>query len=160
MRSCGIQKHCTLCGERDETRDHLFFACPYSYTVYDNIAARLLGQLMDPDCSATLLSIQHTRFAPLDAVLVRMVFQMTIYSIWREHNGRRHQKPWVTAAQLTRSIDKTMRNRISSLKYRHDHKFEGLMRRWFEVAHLSFSTHFTFQLCYSFFGSLSYHLLS
>ncbi|CAG7893252.1 unnamed protein product, partial [Brassica rapa] len=45
-----------------------------------------------------------------------------------------HQKPWSTAAQLTRYIDKTMCNRISSLEYRDDHKFEGLMRQWFEVA--------------------------
>ncbi|CAG7883108.1 unnamed protein product, partial [Brassica rapa] len=51
----------------------------------------------------------------------------------REHNRRRHQKSWSTAVQVTRCIDRTMRNRISSLKYGRDHKFEELMRRWFEV---------------------------
>ena len=29
MRFWGMIQGCTLCGERDETRDHLFFACPY-----------------------------------------------------------------------------------------------------------------------------------
>ncbi|KAG5375382.1 hypothetical protein IGI04_039978 [Brassica rapa subsp. trilocularis] len=59
---------------------------------------------------------------------------MTIYTLWKERNGRRHQKPWFTAAQLTCSIDKTMRNGITSLKYGRDHKLKGLRRRWLEVA--------------------------
>ncbi|CDY08633.1 BnaC04g19420D [Brassica napus] len=71
----------------------------------------------------------------MDWVLVRLVFQMVIYyNVWKERNGRRHQKPWSTAAQVTRSIDKMIRNRISSLKYEPSHKFEGLRRRWFELA--------------------------
>ncbi|XP_013665256.1 uncharacterized protein LOC106369680 [Brassica napus] len=133
MRSWGMQQHCTLCGEIDETRDHLFFACTFSYTVLDNIAGRLLGQRMDPEWSDTLLAIQHARFSPLDWILVRMVFQMTIYNVWKERNGRRHQKLWSTAAQITRLIDKTVRNRITSLKYGPSHKYAGLMQRWFTV---------------------------
>lgn len=134
MRSWGVLQHCTLCGELDETKDHLFFACPFSYTVWDNVGSRLLGHRMDPDWSDALRSLHHTRFHPMDSILVRLVFQMTIYCVWRERNGRRHQKPWSRAAQITRSIDRTMQNRISSLKYGPNHKFEGLMRRWFEVS--------------------------
>ncbi|XP_018453524.1 uncharacterized protein LOC108824598 [Raphanus sativus] len=33
MRAWGIQQGCMLCGERDESRDHIFFACPLTYTV-------------------------------------------------------------------------------------------------------------------------------
>ena len=29
MRAWGQVQCCLLCGEPDETRDHLFFACPY-----------------------------------------------------------------------------------------------------------------------------------
>ena len=134
MRNWGVNQHCTLCGKPDETRDHLFFACPYSYTVWDNMAERLLGRRMNPDWSVTLLFIQRTRAPSLDSVLVRLVFQLTIYSLWRERNGRRHQQPWSTTAQMTRLIDRTIRNRISSLKYRRGHKLEGLLRRWFEVS--------------------------
>lgn len=88
----------------------IFFSCLYSYTVWDNVAGRLLGQRMDPDWSDTLMFTQCASFSPLDSMLVRMMFQMTIYGVWRERNGRRHQNPWSTAAQVTRSIDKTMRN--------------------------------------------------
>ena len=37
MRSWSIILGCGLCGERDETRDHLFFACPYSFTVSEGL---------------------------------------------------------------------------------------------------------------------------
>ncbi|XP_013594585.1 PREDICTED: uncharacterized protein LOC106302669 [Brassica oleracea var. oleracea] len=49
MRAWGVQQGCILCGERDETRDHLFFACPYSYTVWDRLASRLVGRRINPD---------------------------------------------------------------------------------------------------------------
>ena len=130
----GVCSNIALCGEIDETRDHLFFSCPFSYTVWDNIAGRLLSQRMSPDWSDTLLAIQHARFSPLDWILVRMVFEMTIYNVWKERNGRRHQKLWSTAAQITPLIDKTVRNRITSLKYGPSHKYAGLMQRWFTVA--------------------------
>ncbi|KAH0937539.1 hypothetical protein HID58_005000 [Brassica napus] len=52
---------------------------------------------------------------------------------WGERNARKHGKAWVWMEQLAHKIDKTMRNRISSLKYRHGSKLEGLMRRWFEL---------------------------
>ena len=42
MRAWGIQQGCVLCGERDETRDHIFFACPYSFTVWDKLVNRLV----------------------------------------------------------------------------------------------------------------------
>ena len=45
MRTWGIQQGCPLYGERDETRDHLFFACPFSFTVWDTLANRLTGNI-------------------------------------------------------------------------------------------------------------------
>ncbi|CAG7898468.1 unnamed protein product [Brassica rapa] len=41
MRVWGLQQGCMLCGEPDETRDHVFFACPYSFTIWDKLANRL-----------------------------------------------------------------------------------------------------------------------
>ncbi|XP_013650456.2 uncharacterized protein LOC106354968 [Brassica napus] len=48
MRTWGIQQDCVLCGEKYETRDHLFFACPYSYTVWDRLASKLIGLSINP----------------------------------------------------------------------------------------------------------------
>jgi len=134
MRAWGILHGCPLCGERDETRDHVFFACPYSFTVWDKLANRLSGNRTDPDWMTSLQFLSANNLQIMDKILLKMVFQATIYHLWQERNRRRHQTGHRTVDQTVRVIDKAMRNRISSLRYRADHKFTGLMRRWFEVS--------------------------
>ncbi|KAL0698592.1 hypothetical protein Bca4012_054714 [Brassica carinata] len=70
----------------------------------------------------------------MDGVLVKMVFQMKIYGVWKECSGRRHQKLWSTAVQITCFIDNTMHNKITSLKYGPNHKYKEFMQKRFEVA--------------------------
>ncbi|XP_013639752.1 PREDICTED: uncharacterized protein LOC106345022 [Brassica oleracea var. oleracea] len=134
MRSWGIEQCCMFCGEKNETRDHLFFACPYSFTVWTNTAKRLLGGAITPDRTDTVASLMLPARTRHDHVLKMMVFQTVFYSVWKERNSRRHGGVWVTTEKITRTIDKQIRNRISSLRYVKNHPLEGLMRRWFEVS--------------------------
>ena len=133
MRVWGLQQECLLCGEKDETRYHLFFACPYSFMVWVRATGSLLGNRITPDWQDTVTRIQYDRGNKMDMVLMRMVFQMAVYHIWRERNTRRHGKAWIPMEKLAYQIDKTMRNIILSLRYSYGSKLEGLMRRWFEV---------------------------
>lgn len=116
-----------LCGEKNETRDHLFFACPYSFTVWLQTAGKLFGNAISPDWNDTVVSLLQPARSRLDSVLRRIVFQTVLYSIWREQNSRRHGGVWVTTEKISRSIDKQVRNRISSLRYAWDHPLKGLM---------------------------------
>ena len=93
MRNWGVQHECLLCGEKNETRDHLFFACPFSYIVWITVTGRLLGRRVTPDWQDTVTRLRYDRGAKMDKILGRMVFQMTVYHIWRERNARRHEKP-------------------------------------------------------------------
>lgn len=34
MRGWGMEQNCVFCGERDASRDHLYFACSYTFTVW------------------------------------------------------------------------------------------------------------------------------
>lgn len=122
---------CTLCGERDETRDHMFFACPYSFTVWHGLANHILGTHTDPDWQITLNHLQELNVSKLDAILIKMLFQMVIYHLWRERNARRHHISWMTTDAMRNVIDKSMWNRIFSLKYKTGHKYAGLLQRWF-----------------------------
>ena len=134
MRVWGLQQGCMLCGELDETRDHVFFACTYSFTIWDKLANRLSGSRTDPDWTITLQFVSENNLQVMDKILLKMVFQTTIYHIWRERNGRRHHAGFRSVDQLVRIIDKAIRNRITSLRYRADHKFAGLMQGWFVVS--------------------------
>lgn len=86
MRSWGIQQRCFLCGEPDETRDHLFFICPYSFTVWSDVTGSLLGKCLTLDWLDTLSAIaamanQHQRH-----ILIHLAFQATMYWVWKEQN--------------------------------------------------------------------------
>lgn len=111
-----------FCGEREERRDHLFFACPITFTIWTTLTLRLLGTLASPDWNATTRSLLRQNRNKLDSVLLQMVFQTSIYFIWRERNTRKHQGVWGTTDGMIRRIKKAIRNRISSLKYTGNHK--------------------------------------
>lgn len=115
MRMWGIRQDCVLCGERDETRDRMFFACPYSYSVWDRVASVLIGPGINPDWQDTLTFIQDGGRCQLDSILLRLAFKTTVYHVWRERNARRHLSGNQTVAQLIKLIDKAVKNRISSL---------------------------------------------
>lgn len=131
MRQWGVTQGCVFCGERDESRDHLFFACPFSYTVWDGLARPLLRARINPDWQLTLTQLQRFPVQRLDLILVKLLFQLVVYSLWRDRNARRHGTAFSSTDQMMRAIDKMMRNRIVSLCYRPESKYGGLLQRWF-----------------------------
>ncbi|KAG2283187.1 hypothetical protein Bca52824_054407 [Brassica carinata] len=65
--------------------------------------------------------------------IILEVFQSCIYHLWRERNERRHRTDFRIVDQAYRIIDKSIRNMITSLRYRAGHKLAGILQRWFEV---------------------------
>lgn len=131
--SWGQPQFCLFCGEPDEIRDHLFFACPYTYTLWLKLAGNLFGMEPDPDWDTTLSRILTGSYDRLTFILLRLVLQVTIYFIWRERNERKHNTSNKSVDQLAKLIDKTIRNRITSTKYALNPRLYGLMIRWFEA---------------------------
>lgn len=135
IRKWGETQSCLLCGETNETRDHLFFACPYSYTVWTMLLSTLLSHRINPDWNLTVNSILRNRLSKVDRMLVKMVFQSTVYWIWRERNGRRHQKPHNTPLSLGRTIHKDIQHRLLSRRRTptEDDKADDVDIQWSEV---------------------------
>lgn len=133
MRQWGITQGCVFCGTRDESRDHLFFACSFSFTIWSTLTASLLGTAVSLDWTTTVRSVQRRNRNKLGVILLRLVFHSTLYHVWKERNSRRHQGSSLSTEAIVSQIDKGIRNRISSLKYRGNHKLEGLFRRWLEA---------------------------
>ena len=57
MKNWGIEQCCMLCGEKNETRYHLFFTCPFSFTAWLNIAGKLMGSAITLDWNDTVASL-------------------------------------------------------------------------------------------------------
>ncbi|XP_056856018.1 uncharacterized protein LOC130505438 [Raphanus sativus] len=121
------------CGEKDENRDHLYYTCPYTFTVWMTVAERLLGAAITPDWDDTVVSLLSTTRSRLDTVILRPVFHTSIYVIWKESNSRRHGGACAFVEATSKGIGKVVKNDISSLKYKGNHKLEGLLQRWFAV---------------------------
>lgn len=117
MRQWGCVQVCLFCGERDESRDHLFFACSFSYLVWLDVAGGLLHSEPDPDWNGTLLCLCVQQNEGHCYIFLRLAFQATIYCLWRERNDRRHNKRFCTHTQVSKTIEKLIRNPISSLRY-------------------------------------------
>lgn len=130
-RAWGCIQPCLLCGEPDETRDQLFFACPYSFTVWINLVGYLLGPRVNPDWSLTITSLLSTRRKEIDTDLLKLAFQATIYNLWRERNSRRHHGHPQSAGQLVRVIDNLIKNMISSLRHQRPSFYNEMMQHWF-----------------------------
>lgn len=129
----GHPQGCLFCGEPDETRDHLFFACPYPFTLWIKVVGNLFGQEPDPDWDTTMAHLLTGSFDRLTFILLRLVLQVTIYYIWRERNDRKHNNSARPVNHVSKLIDKTVRNRITSTGYALKPRLQGLMRRWFEA---------------------------
>ena len=78
-----------LCGEPDETRDHLFFACPYSYTVWESLARNLMGRHINPDWEQSLAYLQRMGRNGMDAILAKLLFQTVVYQLTIKHGRTR-----------------------------------------------------------------------
>ncbi|XP_013617668.1 PREDICTED: uncharacterized protein LOC106324204 [Brassica oleracea var. oleracea] len=115
--SWGQPQCCIFCMEPDETRDHIFFACPYTFMVWLKVTGNLFGLETDPDWDITLSRLLTGSYDRVTFILLRLVFQVSVYLTWRERNERKHNTSNKSVAQLAKLIDKTVRNRITSLKY-------------------------------------------
>lgn len=133
MRSWGHHQACVFCGEQDETRDHLFFACPFSFMIWSCTTRKLLRHHLNPGWEETVTAILDLSGDTKRDILLRLCFQVAIYSIWRERNARIHGTGSLTAHHIVRNIEKLIRNRITSLDYPAKPRLRLLMQRWIMV---------------------------
>ncbi|XP_018473792.1 uncharacterized protein LOC108845018 [Raphanus sativus] len=124
----GLVQICPFCGERDETRDHLFFACPYTYTLWLQVLGTLLRPPPSSDLGENVDRIAAISNDRLGSIVARLSFQVAIYYIWRERNERRHSQVARPVEQLVRIIDKTIMQRIMSTRYYGKQKLAGLLQ--------------------------------
>ena len=133
MRTWGLEQGCLFCGEPEESRDHLFFACPYTYGLWLQIIGSLLRPTPSPDWAEILAHILHSAHDRLASILLRLALQGLVYYIWRERNERRYTQRSRPAHQLAKVIEKTIKQRNMSTRYYEKRRFTGLMQRWFEA---------------------------
>lgn len=81
---------CLLCGDSSESRDHLFFSCPYSYAVWNSVMSRFNINAWPSTWLEVLNWLLHFQGNNAQKTAILQGWQATIYELWRERNRRLH----------------------------------------------------------------------
>ncbi|KAG2266089.1 hypothetical protein Bca52824_073168 [Brassica carinata] len=123
---------CCLCGQAQETRDHVFLHCGVATQLWDMIMPRLGQAGLSFVNWSSLIDWLLSDTAGLSTVLKKLTVQNVIYSLWRERNSRLHANGPDSAMVLFRKIDRSLRDVLLA---RLPHKrCRGLLAQWFRFA--------------------------
>ncbi|XP_010424185.1 PREDICTED: uncharacterized protein LOC104709234 [Camelina sativa] len=119
---------CSLCHAPLETRNHLFFSCPYSTAVWTGLTSKLLAHQFSTDWTTNLALLTDTSLEKTTLFLPRYAFQASIHTLWKRRNNRRHGEPSVLPALFLKHLYSLIRNRLLSLPTNRDHL--DYMAKW------------------------------
>lgn len=128
-----IDPVCVLCNQEVETRNHLFFSCTYSSSIWRKLIGGLLctGYTERWEDIVELMLVKS--YDRVKLFLLRYFFQAAAHSIWRERNSRRHGRKQLPHVMLEKIIDKNVKNRLSSIRRQGDQRMEKGLRMWFST---------------------------
>ncbi|KAL9817159.1 putative reverse transcriptase zinc-binding domain-containing protein [Arabidopsis thaliana] len=128
----GIPPDCVLCNGHHESRDHLFFECSYSQAVWGHFTARM--HLTPPPLFMTcLLWINSATRDKSLALIIKLLFQASIYLVWKERNLRIHSPNLTPSSVLIKEIKQILRARLDPLSRNQLHVSPGSspLATWF-----------------------------
>lgn len=126
-----IDPACIFCQHGIETRNHLFFECAYAGAVWTKLTGGLLGSHFSTDWDSIAPLLVHDTLDCRVRVLVRVVFQTSIHSLWRERNERRHGSTPTPTASLVKFIDRQVKNKCLSISVTGNQRLGTLLQLWF-----------------------------
>ncbi|KAG5406053.1 hypothetical protein IGI04_012172 [Brassica rapa subsp. trilocularis] len=106
---------CLLCNVAPESRDHIYYQCPYSWSVWTRIANRA-GHRPDQDWNREMINMQNLQ-GPRHLKIIRLLaWQCMLYYIWAERNSRLHRHIFKPPDSIVKQIEATIRSKISALR--------------------------------------------
>ena len=131
-----VAPNCLLYNTGQESRNHLFFECPYSTTIWSWIANRCDLHL-STSWDDTILQLQSLRGNIDSKRLCLLATQATIYWIWSERNTRLHQQVFKPVGTVITAIDRQVRNMLQSFRHANSRASSSMTQLWFLRSWLS-----------------------
>lgn len=126
-----VDASCIFCKHPLETRDHLFFECPFSRKVWEALVSGLLTDSFSDKWLEIMKILAGKDIDKTKGFILKYVFQNTIHSIWRERNGRRHGEEPTTTEMMVKLIDRNLRNRLSTIRRKGEAAYPSGLQVWF-----------------------------
>lgn len=134
LRSWGLQTDvvCLLCNQEPETRDHLYFHCPFSFAIWEEIGRRCdLQPLQNWD--QTMIQMQSLQGNKYKKRLTLLCWQSSIYWIWQERNKRLHNQQFRSPEAIISLITRQITDRISAYRLDSPAISSIIMQLWFST---------------------------
>lgn len=109
-----IPSVCVLCNTCDESRDHLFFECEYSNAIWRFFTSRA-GLYPPTQFMAALLWVNSATSSRNLSLIIKLIFQASIYLIWRERNSRIHSTNARSPLSIIKEIKTILRARLDPI---------------------------------------------
>lgn len=129
--NANVDTSCILCQDPMETKEHLFFECTYSTVIWKKLMEGVLGNEFTVRWEELFQICAKSGRQKIQRFIIKYALQLTVYSIWRERNRRRHGETALSCELLAGLIEKNMRNRLSTIQRKGDSELEGGLRYWF-----------------------------
>lgn len=107
--SINIQSGCSFCKEPRETREHLFFSCPYSTRIWKVLTEGIMVQSFTVKWGELMQWITTPNYTTTKSFIISYVLQAAIHHIWSERNNRRHGEKPKNHGHIVKLIDVAVR---------------------------------------------------
>ena len=133
LRAWGIvmDGRCAFCNEH-ETRDHLFFGCPFTKELWTKVLqmSGLQRKVLTWDQELEW-AVKKLRGKALISNLLKIAWSALIYNIWRERNCRTYAQKTGSPEQILNNVIEAVRCRLSRLtKVKNDAVNNFLYKSW------------------------------
>lgn len=120
---------CLLCNSANESRDHLYFTCSFSASIWGSLAMRARSTPITSwpqviNHMQQLTGPKHLR------ILALLAWQSAIYFIWMERNSRLHRQQFRSSDLIVSAATSLIKNRISSLRLSSPSLSSKMMQVW------------------------------
>lgn len=122
---------CLLCNSNPESRDHLFFECPYSWEIWSRTAAKCQVST-SRDWSSVVAYLGTVRLPKAQKKLLLIAWQCAIYLLWSERNSRLHRTCYRPPDSILSSLNLIVRNRCSSLRSQNPVISSAMIQMWMQ----------------------------
>ncbi|KAG7536847.1 Reverse transcriptase zinc-binding domain [Arabidopsis suecica] len=126
---CDVEKTCLLCGEEEESRDHLFFQCSYSAGIWKNIVAILTPLVAPSHWESTIIWLNSASLSKDTFLALLQAWHACIYEVWSERNRRYHSGKTLPPSSVYRNVLNACTNRAQSLVLHNPDRL-SLLRCW------------------------------
>ncbi|GKB33065.1 RNA-directed DNA polymerase, eukaryota, reverse transcriptase zinc-binding domain protein [Tanacetum coccineum] len=110
---------CCLCCNDFEDINHLFFQCPFAKELWRKICSLADFQENSLDLESIIQSLSNLNNGNnIRSIIRRLLFNASIYNIWKERNGRIFRDNKRSCAEVYKSIEEMIKNKLLGLIFK------------------------------------------